>query len=37
MATVAHRWWLVAPDMPGFGYSATPSPDEFAYTGNAPR
>jgi pimeloyl-ACP methyl ester carboxylesterase len=32
MPALAHRWRLVAPDMPGFGYSATPSPDEFAYT-----
>ncbi|BDY30263.1 alpha/beta fold hydrolase [Mycolicibacterium mageritense] len=35
MAALAHRWRLIAPDMPGFGYSATPSPDEFAYTFDA--
>lgn len=26
------RYHLVAPDYPGFGYSSTPSADEFAYT-----
>ncbi|MDT5144469.1 MAG: hypothetical protein QOI79_3836 [Mycobacterium sp.] len=35
MAALGDRWRLVAPDMPGFGYSATPSPDDFAYTFDA--
>jgi pimeloyl-ACP methyl ester carboxylesterase len=35
MAAPGDRWRLVAPDMPGFGYSATPSPDDFAYTFDA--
>ena len=26
---------LVAPDLPGFGYSATPSPEDFGYTFDA--
>ncbi|KWX23245.1 hydrolase [Mycolicibacterium wolinskyi] len=26
------RWRTVAPDLPGFGYSATPSVDDFDYT-----
>jgi pimeloyl-ACP methyl ester carboxylesterase len=30
MAALGDRWRLVAPDFPGFGYSATP--DDFAYT-----
>jgi pimeloyl-ACP methyl ester carboxylesterase len=30
MAALGDRWRLVAPDFPGFGYSATP--DGFAYT-----
>jgi pimeloyl-ACP methyl ester carboxylesterase len=32
MAALGNRWRLVAPDLPGFGYSATPSPEDFAYT-----
>ena len=28
---LADRWRLVAPDYPGFGYSATPPRDRFAY------
>jgi pimeloyl-ACP methyl ester carboxylesterase len=32
MAALGERWRLVAPDNPGFGYSATPSPDDFGYT-----
>jgi pimeloyl-ACP methyl ester carboxylesterase len=35
MAALGDRWRLVAPDMPGFGYSATPSPDDFGYTFDA--
>jgi pimeloyl-ACP methyl ester carboxylesterase len=35
MAALGSRWRLVAPDMPGFGYSATPFADDFAYTFNA--
>jgi pimeloyl-ACP methyl ester carboxylesterase len=35
MAALGHRWRLIAPDMPGFGYSATPSTDEFRYTFDA--
>jgi pimeloyl-ACP methyl ester carboxylesterase len=26
------RWRLVAPDLPGFGYSSTPAADRFSYT-----
>jgi pimeloyl-ACP methyl ester carboxylesterase len=26
------RWRLIAPDLPGFGYSATPDPERFSYT-----
>jgi pimeloyl-ACP methyl ester carboxylesterase len=26
------RWHLVAPDLPGFGYSGTPDPGSFSYT-----
>jgi pimeloyl-ACP methyl ester carboxylesterase len=29
---LAHRFHLVAPDYPGFGYSSMPSVDEFDYT-----
>jgi pimeloyl-ACP methyl ester carboxylesterase len=29
MPALADRWWLIAPDFPGCGYSDTP--DEFAY------
>jgi pimeloyl-ACP methyl ester carboxylesterase len=32
MAALGQRWRLVAPDLPGFGYSATPSVDDFGYT-----
>ncbi|MGY1947991.1 alpha/beta fold hydrolase [Nocardia asiatica] len=32
LAALGVRWRLIAPDLPGFGYSATPSPEEFAYT-----
>jgi pimeloyl-ACP methyl ester carboxylesterase len=35
MAELGDRWRLVAPDMPGFGYSATPSADKFGYTFDA--
>ena len=32
MPALADRWHLIAPDYPGFGYSATPDPTRFAYT-----
>lgn len=32
MPALADRWRLVAPDFPGFGYSDTPAPSQFAYT-----
>jgi pimeloyl-ACP methyl ester carboxylesterase len=32
MAALGDRWHLVAPDYPGFGYSATPDRSQFAYT-----
>lgn len=32
MAGLGHRWRLIAPDLPGFGYSATPSAEDFDYT-----
>lgn len=32
MAALGGRFRTVAPDMPGFGYSATPSPEHFGYT-----
>jgi pimeloyl-ACP methyl ester carboxylesterase len=35
MAALGGRWRTIAPDMPGFGYSATPSPDHFGYTFDA--
>jgi pimeloyl-ACP methyl ester carboxylesterase len=35
MAALGDRRRLVAPDMPGFGYSATPSADDFGYTFDA--
>jgi pimeloyl-ACP methyl ester carboxylesterase len=35
MAALGDRWRLVAPDLPGFGYSATPSADDFGYTFDA--
>ena len=35
MAALGDRWRCLAPDFPGFGYSATPPPSEFAYTFDA--
>ena len=35
MAALGDRWRCLAPDFPGFGYSATPPPCEFAYTFDA--
>jgi pimeloyl-ACP methyl ester carboxylesterase len=35
MAALGDRYRLIAPDLPGFGYSATPSPDDFGYTFDA--
>lgn len=35
MTALGDRWRLVAPDLPGFGYSATPSADDFGYTFDA--
>jgi pimeloyl-ACP methyl ester carboxylesterase len=32
MPVLGDRWRLVAPDFPGFGYSATPDRDQFSYT-----
>lgn len=32
MPALGDRWRLLAPDAPGFGYSATPPVDEFPYT-----
>jgi pimeloyl-ACP methyl ester carboxylesterase len=32
LATLGDRWHLVAPDLPGFGYSGTPDPEAFPYT-----
>jgi pimeloyl-ACP methyl ester carboxylesterase len=32
MPALADRWWLIAPDFPGFGYSATPEPARFPYS-----
>ena len=32
MPALADRWRLLAPDLPGFGYSGTPDPADFAYT-----
>lgn len=32
MAELGDRWRLVAPDLPGFGYSGTPEPSAFGYT-----
>ncbi len=32
MAALGDRWRLIAPDLPGFGYSATPRAAEFDYT-----
>lgn len=31
MPALADRWHLIAPDLPGFGYSATPAHDRFDY------
>ncbi len=31
MPAMADRWRLVAPDLPGFGYSDTPDPQRFTY------
>ncbi|QFU85579.1 alpha/beta fold hydrolase [Amycolatopsis sp. YIM 10] len=35
LPALGDRWRLIAPDQPGFGYSATPDPGEFAYTFDA--
>lgn len=35
MATLGDRYRLIAPDLPGLGYSATPSPQDFSYTFDA--
>ena len=35
MAALGDRWRTVSPDLPGFGYSATPSASEFGYTFDA--
>lgn len=32
MPALGDRWRLIAPDAPGFGYSATPAVDDFPYT-----
>jgi len=32
MPALADRWRLIAPDFPGFGYSATPERARFSYT-----
>src|ERR671912_41918 len=32
MAALGDTYRLIAPDLPGFGYSATPSADDFGYT-----
>ncbi|MFI6480640.1 alpha/beta fold hydrolase [Nonomuraea sp. NPDC050663] len=32
MPALADRWRTIAPDLPGFGYSGTPDPDDFAYS-----
>ncbi len=32
MPALADRWRTIAPDFPGFGYSATPDPGLFSYT-----
>lgn len=32
MAALGDRWRLIAPDLPGFGYSATPSSESFGYS-----
>ena len=35
IAELGTRWRCIAPDLPGFGYSATPSADDFGYTFDA--
>jgi pimeloyl-ACP methyl ester carboxylesterase len=35
MAALGGSYRLIAPDLPGFGYSATPSADDFRYTFDA--
>lgn len=35
LPALGDTWRLVAPDLPGFGYSATPGPDEFDYSFSA--
>lgn len=35
LAALGDRWRLLAPDLPGFGYSATPAPQDFGYTFDA--
>ncbi|MET0900277.1 MAG: alpha/beta hydrolase [Mycobacterium sp.] len=35
LPALGDRWRLVAPDLPGFGYSATPPPEDFGYTFDA--
>jgi pimeloyl-ACP methyl ester carboxylesterase len=35
LTALADRWRLIAPDLPGFGYSGTPSSDDFDYTFDA--
>lgn len=35
LPALADRWRLVAPDYPGFGFSATPDPAQFGYTFDA--
>lgn len=35
LPALGDRWRLVAPDLPGFGYSDTPHPSRFAYTFDA--
>jgi pimeloyl-ACP methyl ester carboxylesterase len=32
MSALGDRWQLIAPDLPGFGYSATPGTEHFSYT-----
>jgi pimeloyl-ACP methyl ester carboxylesterase len=32
MPVLADRWRVIAPDLPGFGYSATPDRSRFSYT-----
>jgi pimeloyl-ACP methyl ester carboxylesterase len=32
MAALGDRWRLIAPDLPGFGYSGTPDPGSFDYS-----